>query len=279
MWPVNAQNTFKMMDKYIRKEATPEPPSMPTLTPNTPHTTQEFRSKWNRLQLKLPDQLSSPSQRQFDSIGRGLQTILDISDITRAERDLLYTRVREIVRKKPTNRHRVQKGRELTTQYAQDKIKAKDQKEAEIWANKLARARKREATQRGKELKAIAVKARRSERRRKKALKSVAQDDQGAAHLTILIPDPEVVAELEQKRLAEEGILGTILETILEGFEADDPSMWYPRPESRIIEDNPSQEWLQDDFVAFEKEVSSSSDNSDDSDDSFVSAESISIRV
>ena len=61
----------------------------------------------------------------------------------------------------------------MTTQYAQDKIKAKDQKEAEIWANKLARARKREATQRGKELKATAVEARRSERRRKKALKSV----------------------------------------------------------------------------------------------------------
>jgi hypothetical protein len=127
-----------------------------------------------------------------------------------------------------------------------------------------------------KELKAEAIKARQSERRRKKALKMVALGDRGAAHLTIPIPDPEVEAALEKERLEQQAVLGIIPETIPEGFEAGDPSMWYPRP----IEGNPGRQWLQDDFVAFEKESSSSSsEDSDDSDDSFVSAESISIQV
>lgn len=98
-------------------------------------------------------------------------------------------------------------------------------------------------------------------------------------HLTILIPDPEVVAKLEKERLEQEGVLGTIPETILEGFEAGDGSMWYLRPESRVIEDNPSREWLQDDFVAFEEESSSSSDDSDDSENSFISAELINFQM
>jgi hypothetical protein len=281
MWPVNAQNTFKKMDKYMRKEATPPPALPPLLPPNTPRTTQEFRSKWSRIQPKLLDQLSSPSQRQFDSIERGLQTILDIGDITKAERDLLYTRVAEIVRKKPTSRRRVQKGGELTAEYAQQLIQAKDQKEAQKWAKQLARARKKEASKRAKELYTTGVTARQIEKCQKKALKNVAIDDLGAAHLTIPIPDPEVEAKLEQERLEQKAVLGiipeTIPETILEGFEAGDPSQWYPS--GRVVEDNPDRQWLQDDYVAFEKDNTSSSDDSDDSDDSFVSAESISIWV
>jgi hypothetical protein len=113
IWPVNSQKVAKKMDKYIR--ATLEPPALSTLPPpNTPRTTHEFRAKWSRIQPKLLDQLSSPSQRQFDSIERGLQTILNTSDVTRVERDILYTRVSEVVRKKPTSQYRVQKGGELT---------------------------------------------------------------------------------------------------------------------------------------------------------------------
>jgi hypothetical protein len=165
----------------------------------------------------------------------------------------------------------------LTAEYTQQLIQAKDQKEAEKWAKQLARARKREATKRGKELHAAGVDARRIERRRKAALKKVAVHDLGAAHLTIPILDPEIEAKLEQERLEQEGVLGTVPETILEGFEAGDPSKWYPS--GRVVEDNPDRQWLQDDFVAFEKEGSSSSSSSDVSDDSFVSAESISIQV
>jgi hypothetical protein len=173
----------------------------------------------------------------------------------------------------------------LTAEYTQRLIQAKDQKEAEKWAKQLARARKREATKRGKELHATGVDTRRIERHQKAALKKVAVHDLGAAHLTIPISDPEVEAKLEKERLEQEG--GTIPETILEGFEAGDPSKWYPSgpvdPDRQWVEEpilEPDRQWLQDDFVAFEKEgSSSSSDDSDDSDDSFVLAESISIQV
>jgi hypothetical protein len=115
-------------------------------------------------------------------------------------------------------------------------IRAKDKKEAEKWAKKLARARRIEANKRAKELHAAGVDARRIERRRKAALKKVAVDDIGAAHLAILIPDPEQEAKLEQERLEQEQ--EAIPETILEGFEAGDPAQWYPEPI------DPSREWL-----------------------------------
>jgi hypothetical protein len=72
MWPVNSHKVLEKMSKYM-KEATLEPPTLPDLPPPaTPRTTHEFRAKWSNLQLKLQNQLSSPSQRQFDSIERGL---------------------------------------------------------------------------------------------------------------------------------------------------------------------------------------------------------------
>jgi hypothetical protein len=84
--------------------------------------------------------LSSPSQRQFDLIERGLQSLLNVSDITRVERDLLYTRVAEVVRKKPTIRRRVAKGGEMTTLHAHAIIEARDRKEKAKWEKQAARA-------------------------------------------------------------------------------------------------------------------------------------------
>jgi hypothetical protein len=81
----------------------------------------------------------------------------------------------------------------------------------------IAKARKREATKRAKELYAVGVNMYRIEKRQKAALKKVAVYDLGAAHLTILIPDPS-----KEQESQEETVLGTIPETILEGFEASD---------------------------------------------------------
>ena len=74
------------MSKYI-KEATLELLALPDLLPPvTPRTTHGIWAKLSNLQLKLQNQLSSPSQRQFDSIEHSLHTLLDASDITRVER-------------------------------------------------------------------------------------------------------------------------------------------------------------------------------------------------
>jgi hypothetical protein len=79
IWPVNAKRVLKTMAKYV-KESSPEPlPRLPP--PETPRTTHEFRTNWARIQPKLYNQLSSPTQRKFDSIERGLQSLLDLSDI------------------------------------------------------------------------------------------------------------------------------------------------------------------------------------------------------
>ena len=82
MWPVSQQKVVKKMSKYI-KEATPEQPELPALPPpETPRTTTGFRAKWQGIQSKLGAQLSSPSQQKFNSLDCGLQSLLDVSDIT-----------------------------------------------------------------------------------------------------------------------------------------------------------------------------------------------------
>jgi DDE superfamily endonuclease len=259
IWPIDRQKVLDKMSKYM-KEATPEPPALPELQPpNTPRTTHEFRAKWSNLQPKLQslqNQLSSPSQQQFDSIERGLQSLLDVSDITRVERDVLYTRITEVVRKKPTIRRKLGNG-PLTASYAQGLIEIRDLKEKLKWDKKNARLQRIAKNKRKRELHESGVLHRRLERLRVKSLKQVDFDDIGAFHLTIPIPDPEKEAlalEQEQENLVPEGL------------EAGDPEKWFVDTEGESLE--PSKRWLQDNFVPLEEEDSSS-------DESFMSFESI----
>jgi hypothetical protein len=216
IWPIDSSKVLQKMSKYM-KEATPEPPALPDLPPPaTPRTTHEFRAKWSNLQLKLQNQLRAPSQRKFDSIERGLQSLLDISDMTGVERDLLYTRVAEVVRKKPTIRRRVG-NRELTIRYAQGLIEARDQKEKTKWDKQTARAQRIAKNKRKRELHELRVLHRRLERLRVKSLKQVDSNDVGAFHLTVPIPDPEKEAALIEQ---EENL-------VPEGFEAGDPKKWF----------------------------------------------------
>ena len=173
IWPIDRQKVLDKMSKYM-KEATPEPPALPNLPPPaTPRTTHEFRAKRSNLQPKLQNQLSSTSQRQFDSIERGLQSLLNVSDITRVERDLLYTRVAEVVRKRPTIRRRVAKGGEMTVSHVQALIEARDRKEKAKWDKQAARAQRIAKNKRKRELHELGVLYRRLERPRVKSLKQV----------------------------------------------------------------------------------------------------------
>ena len=260
MWPIDRQKVLEKMSKYM-EEATPEPalPDLPR--PNTPRTTYEFRAKWSNIQPKLQNQLSSPSQRQFDSIERGLYSLLDVSDITRVERDVLYTRITEVVRKKPTIRRRVGNG-EMTASHAQRLIEAKDRKAKEKWEKQAARAQRIAKNKRKRELHELGVLHRRLERLRVKSLKQVDSNDIGAFHLTVPIPDPEKEAALIEQEQEEN--------LVPEGFEAGDPEKWFvdTQGESTIEPSGPPRTWLQDDFVPFEEEDSSS-------DESFESFSSI----
>jgi hypothetical protein len=261
MWPIDRQKVLQKMSKYM-KEATPEPLALPDLPPpNTPRTTYEFRAKWSKIQPKLQNQLSGPSQRQFDSIERGLHSLLDVSDITRVEQDVLYTRITEVVRKKPTIRRRVGNG-EMTASHAQRLIDAKDRKAKEKWEKQAVRAQRIAKNKRKRELHELGVLHRRLERLRVKSLKQVDSNDVGASHLTVPIPYPEKEAALIEQEQEEN--------LVPEGFEAGDPEKWFvdTQGESNIEPSGPPRTWLQDDFVPFEEEDSSS-------DESFESFSSI----
>jgi hypothetical protein len=257
MWPINRRKVAEKMAKYMKEPASKEP-TLPTL-PVTPRTTKEFRTKWSELQPKIVDQLSSPTQRKFDSVQRGLHRILDDSDMTQIEKDMIYSRLSEVVRKKPTSRRRVQKGGELTTEQAQEQIAAKEALERSKWAKRLERAKRIKANKERRERHQASVYARRIERLRKAELRKALEDDIGLAHLTIPIPDPETQDIQEDTQ-----------ETILEGFEAGDPKNWIQEEVPDVQEDqvDHSRDWLQDDFVPFEEEDSSS-------DESFESFSSI----
>jgi hypothetical protein len=250
MWPINRQKVVQKMAKYMKEPASKEP-TLPTL-PATPRTTKEFRAKWSELQPKIVDQLSSPTQRKFDSVQRGLHRILDDSDMTQIEKDMLYSRISEVVRKKPTSRRRVQKGGELTAEHAQELIQAKETLERGKWAKRVERAKRIEANKRRRERHQAGVQARRIERLRKAELRKALEDDIGLAHLTIPIPDPETQEDIQEDTQ----------ETIPEGFEAGDPKNWIQ--EEQV---DHSKDWLQDDFVPFEEEEDelSSSDESNSS--------------
>jgi hypothetical protein len=257
MWPINRKKVAQKMAKYMKELASKasKEPTLPTL-PATPRTTKEFRTKWSELQPKIVDQLSSPTQRKFDSVQRGLHRILDDSDMTQIEKDMIYSRLSEVVRKKPTSRRRVQKGGELTTEYAQEQIAAKEALERGKWAKRLERAKRIKANKERRERHQAGVHARRIERLRKAELRKALEDDIGLAHLTIPILDPETQDIQEDTQ-----------ETITEGFEAGDPKNWMQEevPEDQV---DHSKDWLQDDFVPFEEEDSSS-------DESFESFSSI----
>ena len=62
--------------------------------------TNEFRVKKSTIQDKLRDQLSSLSQRKFDSIEYRLYQILDNTDITKAEKNLIYIQLSKVICKK-----------------------------------------------------------------------------------------------------------------------------------------------------------------------------------
>jgi hypothetical protein len=152
----------------------------------------------------------------------------------------------------------------MTASHAQRLIDAKDRKAKEKWEKQAARAQRIAKNKRKRELHELGVLHRRLERLRVKSLKQVDSNDVGAFHLTVPIPDPEKEAALIEQEQEQEDNL------VPKGFEAGDPEKWFvdTQGESTIEPSGPPRTWLQDDFVPFEEEDSSS-------DESFESFSSI----
>ena len=87
-------------------------------------------------------------------------------------------------------------------------------------------------------------------------MRKALEDDIGLAHLTIPILDPKTTQDIQEDTQ----------ETIPKGFEAGDPNNWIQEEVQDQVDH--SKDWLQDDFVPFEEEDSSS-------DESFESFSSI----
>ena len=166
---------------------------------------------------------------------------------------MLYVRIAEIIRQKPTARRGVWNGA-LYAPYAQGLIEERDRKAKEKWSKQAARV-ERIARNKGKrELHELGVLHRRLERLRVISLKQVDFDDIGASHLTILIPGPENEALIEQEDQKD---------LVPKGFVAGDPEKWFVDTWGEAVDPfvERSKRWLQDDFVALEEEDSSSGES------------------
>jgi hypothetical protein len=181
MWPVKRTPVFKLMAKYIKKERKEKPPDLPK--PGTPETIRQVQYQLGELGPKVIDLLSSPSQRKFDSFQRGVQRILDEGHLATVERDLAYQRIEQFISRKPSNKKRLQRGGELTTEYAQNLKQEKERKAAEKEAKKEARMLRQIVNKEKKEHKAAWVAWRKKESLRKKAIKQLPRGVMGVPEL------------------------------------------------------------------------------------------------
>ena len=249
IWPINVKVVKDKMKKYAKSQSQLKEEPEPELPePRTPRTIRQVEKKLDKLGYKIRAGLSSPSRQEFDSLERGTTLVLYEGEIHKVERDLLYRRVEEHTKKLPTSRKRIQKGGELTGDYAQGLLNEKDKKEADKRANAEAKALQKIVNQERKQLHAEGVIARRIEKLRKQELEKILPGDIGASHLYIPIPDRETEA-----RLAKEAQL-TGFQLLLEAAE-------------EVVETR------SDGFIFLDscQSKASSSDNSDDSDDSIYS--------
>ena len=250
LWPPNIQAVKDKMKKY-NKSQPKEDPSLPELPePRTPQTVRQVEKKLGRLGPKIRAGLSSPSHQEFDSLERGTTLVLYEGEIHKVERDLLYRRVEEHTKKLPTSRKRIQKGGELTGDYAQKLLDEKDKKEAEKKANSEAKALQKIVNQEKKQLHAKGVHARRIERLRKQELEKILPGDIGASHLYIPIPDQETEA-----KLAKEAQL-TGLQLLLEATEV-------------VVKEGLL---VGDDFIFLDSENEASSSGDSDDSDTFIAS-------
>ncbi|KAH8800765.1 hypothetical protein F5884DRAFT_890438 [Xylogone sp. PMI_703] len=111
----------------------------------------------DELKDKVMDVLSSPSQRKFESFIKGTHTVLEEGEFTKFELSTIHERLKDIITRKLQNRRRLQKGGELTAEWATSAKEEKEHKLAEKEANKEARMLKKIANQEKKEQKAAWV--------------------------------------------------------------------------------------------------------------------------
>ncbi|RFU30219.1 hypothetical protein B7463_g6116, partial [Scytalidium lignicola] len=172
------QNAFKKADPEVPKKVELELP-----TPGTPQTIRQVQYQLDELRPKIMEVLSSPSQHKFESFQRGTQIVLDEGEYTIFHRDTIYQRLQEVVTKKPTNRKRIQKGGELTADWARSVIIERERKAIEKAANKEARMLRQIVNKKKKEQKAAWVAWRAKERLRKKAIKELSSNMLGEPNL------------------------------------------------------------------------------------------------
>jgi hypothetical protein len=196
MWPANLKVIKEFMWKYAKTTVTVEAQTESELPiiPQTPYTIRQVQIQLGQLGPKIKDALSSPSQHKYESLERGTVQVLDEGEIIALERDLLYKRVYEITNKRIHSRRRIQRGGELTGEWAQEQLERRDRIAVEKTKKKEERMLTKYVRDEKKVLKRLGIDCRRIERLRKKELEKVLPGDIGASHLYTGIPDPETIS-------------------------------------------------------------------------------------
>ena len=119
--PARFEVIEKNMARFVRKsdnlEITQQQPKQSEpklpLLPRTPKTLRQVQDRIDVLAPKMRNLLSSPSQRQLDTLRRRAKEVILKAEVVRTEKELLFTRISEMARKL-SSCTRLQKGRVMT---------------------------------------------------------------------------------------------------------------------------------------------------------------------
>ena len=190
-WPVSSKPAVKAMKRLLNQQPKLDEYELPALpcTPKTCFQSQVYLDEWAK---RVPDLLSSPSAKRFQSMAKGTKIVLARADIERVEHTLLRERVGQQAKQRLRSKKRISAGGRLLASEAREKIAAKEQKEKEDKARRAAKAIQVDRNKRKAVLYARGVAARKQERERKAKVRALEAAGQLVpAEIMVPIRDPE----------------------------------------------------------------------------------------
>jgi hypothetical protein len=206
IWPISYTIAIQKLRSYSKPRPT-TPPTLPIrqLTPK-PSTFRDSEQGLQRWKAKLTGLLSSLSQKSYTNCLTGTEEVLASGQLQQLDLQVLQQQVEEQKKSRGRSRARLQVGGELNADQAQELRAAKPELEAQKAQAKEARTARQATNQARRQLRGVAIEARKQERLRKKRVKaairagnSIPPEDQDP------IPDPEAGSGSEPEPEPEPG--------------------------------------------------------------------------
>ena len=204
MWPISYKIALRKMRQYSTKRTTQAIPisnDSIELFDLPPTTYFQYESRLHEWEERVPDILSSPSARRFQSWAHATKVYLSKVQLQHHEYQLIQHQLIVQSKAKIGNRRSINTGGPINIETARQKKRAKEQREKDEAIRKAQKAIDSDIRKSKLALNRKGIEARKSERERKKLLLELtAKEEFIPLELLVPIRDPEknpTLAELE----------------------------------------------------------------------------------